>query len=386
MVREPLLCPAPTSWEPLAMPKPDLSPGAAAEGLRAPSLATPLAYRPPRPAYQPGIGLIGCGGISREHLTAYRNAGWTVVAMSDLRRESAESMRDAFFPDARVYTDYHDLLREESIEVVDIATHPAGRPVIVRDCLNARRHVLSQKPFVLDLDEGERLVELAGQRGVALGVNQNGRFAPHFAYLRQAVAAGLLGATFAAHLSCHWDHSWVRGTPFEKIRHLILYDYAIHWFDIVRCFLPAAQPQRIFASTTRVPHQQITPAMAAQVAIEFDVAQATLVFDAHVPFGQEDRTMIAGTEATATSRGPSIQAQQVRLSDAHGTYIPQLEGQWFPDGFQGTMGELLLSIEENRPSLIDAGDNLESLALCFAAIASADAGQAQKPGQVRSLG
>jgi predicted dehydrogenase len=73
------------------------------------------------------------------------------------------------------------------------------------------------------------------------------------------------------------------------------------------------------------------------------------------------------------------------LTDAHGSYVPQLEGQWFPDGFQGTMGELLLSIEENRPSQIDAADNLQSLALCFAAIASADAGQVKKPGQVRSI-
>jgi predicted dehydrogenase len=45
------------------------------------------------------------------------------------------------------------------IEVVDIATHPADRVPLLHAALNARKHVLSQKPFVLDLDEGERLVD-----------------------------------------------------------------------------------------------------------------------------------------------------------------------------------------------------------------------------------
>lgn len=377
---------APSEHQRLMTIEPKTPPnGGRATTDRSLSIGQPLEYRPARPNYCPKLGLIGCGGITKEHLAAYRNAGWDVAGMADVRLDAAETMRDSFFPDASVYADYRNLLRDDAIEVVDVATHPDIRPAIVRDCLNARRHVLSQKPFVLDLDEGEQLIELAARRGVALAVNQNGRFAPHFAYLRKAVSLGLLGQTFAAHLSCHWDHSWVRGTAFEKIKHLILYDYAIHWFDIVRCFLPDSRPQRVYASTTRVPPQQIEPAMAAQVAIEFTGGQATLAFDAHVPFGQQDRTYIAGTRATATSSGPSIQDQQVTLIDGSGSYAPKLIGSWFPVGFQGTMAELLLSIEEKRPSIIDAADNLESLALCFAAIASADTGEPKRPGSVRSI-
>ena len=52
-------------------------------------------------------------------------------------------------------------------------------------------------------------------------------------------AGGHIGDVFGAHLSCHWDHTWTAGTEFENIRHLILYDYAIHWFDILRCFFGA---------------------------------------------------------------------------------------------------------------------------------------------------
>jgi hypothetical protein len=49
------------------------------------------------------------------------------------------------------------------------------------------------------------------------------------------------------------------------------------------------------------------------------------------------------------------------------------------------MGELLSSIEENRTPLNNARDNLQSLAFCFAAIASATEGQPKTVGQVRRL-
>ncbi len=51
------------------------------------------------------------------------------------------------------------------IEVVDIATHPDVRAPIIKAALDAGKHVLSQKPFALDLASGERLVKLA--EGVA---------------------------------------------------------------------------------------------------------------------------------------------------------------------------------------------------------------------------
>jgi hypothetical protein len=49
------------------------------------------------------------------------------------------------------------------------------------------------------------------------------------------------------------------------------------------------------------------------------------------------------------------------------------------------MGELLCSIEENRPPSIDAADNLKSLAVCFAAVASSQSHQPTVPGSIRRL-
>jgi predicted dehydrogenase len=345
-----------------------------------------IAYQPQTPKhYAPQIGMIGCGGITVQHLRAYKAAGLTVSALCDIERPRAAARAAEFFPEAKIYDDYRELLRDATIEVVDITTHPADRVPIIKAALLADKHVLSQKPFVLDLDEGLRLIELAESRDRYLAVNQNGRWAPHFSYARQAVAGGFLGDVFGAHLGCHWDHRWVMGTEFEKVKHLILYDYAIHWFDIVRCFFAGKAAKRVFASTARAPGQRLAPHLLGQALIEFDEAQCTLAFDASLPFGQLDQTFLSGTLGSLHSSGLDIQRQTLRVSLESGSWSPVLEGQWFPDGFHGTMGELLCAIEDRRECSINARGNLDSLALCFAAIASAETGQPIVPGTIRKL-
>src|SRR2546430_12134988 len=125
-------------------------------------IAPSLPYRPRDPkGYRPGIGLIGCGGITKWHLTAYKAAGYRVLAMCDVAIERARARRDEFYPDAAITDDVYELLARDDIEVVDITTHPPERPPLIETALRARKHVLSQKPFVLDLDVGHRLVDLA---------------------------------------------------------------------------------------------------------------------------------------------------------------------------------------------------------------------------------
>ncbi len=349
-------------------------------------VAPSLPYRPRDPKrYRPGIGLIGCGGITKWHLTAYKAAGYRVLAMCDIAIERARERRDEFYPDAMVTDNIDDVLSRDDIEVVDITTHPPERPPIVEAALRARKHVLSQKPFVLDLDVGHRLADLADKMGVKLAINQNARWAPHFSYIREAVRAGLLGSLDAVHCDVHWDHSWVKGTVFESVRHLILYDFAIHWFDFVRTLMDEAEPRRIFASMARSATQTIMPALLGQAIIEYESTQVTLIFDGFTRFDHLDRTLVVGSEGAIRSTGPSNEIQRVEMTTAEGLSRPRLKGKWFPDGFHGTMAELLSAIAENREPTNSARNNLASLSLCFAAVASAERGEAVRPGTVRQL-
>ncbi|MBN1247528.1 MAG: Gfo/Idh/MocA family oxidoreductase [Anaerolineae bacterium] len=359
--------------------------GARSETLA--SLEAPdLRYQPTDPkSYRPAIGLIAAGGITGHHLPAYRAAGYNVVAICDLIMERAVDRRDTFYPEAEVTTDYRDVLARDDVEVVDIATHPPERVALIEAALLAGKHVLSQKPFVLDLTTGERLCELAERQGVKLAVNQNGRWAPHVAYMRQAVAAGLLGDLTSADLAVHWDHSWVKGTPFDEIYDLVLYDFAIHWFDMLTCYFGDRRPERVYAAIGYAAGQTPKPPLLAHVLVDYPTAQATMNFNAFTQFGPYDRTTLIGTKGTAQSTGTGLQEQTLEIFTQEGVMRPELQGQWFDDGFHGTMGELLCAIEENRTPYHNAADNLRSLELAFAAIASSHDGQPKRVGEVRRL-
>ncbi len=350
--------------------------------------APELPYLPRDPkGYRPRIALIGCGGITAAHLSAYSGAGYQVVALCDANLARAESRRAEFYPDAITTAEADEILCRDDIEVVDIATHPADRLPLIEAALNARKHVLSQKPFVLNLDDGERLCDLADKKGVKLAVNQNGRWAPHLSYMREAVKAGVIGDLVSAHISIHWDHTWVKGTAFENIHDVVLYDFAIHWFDFVTTLLQSSgrKANRIQASRSYAQGQNIKPPMLAQCILEFDGGQASLIFDAPLLYGAQDATYIGGSQGSLISVGPNLGEQSVTLHTAEGTATPELTGTWFNDGFHGTMGELLCAIEEDRIPTNNARENLQSLALCFAAISAANEGIGKVPGAVRTI-
>jgi predicted dehydrogenase len=343
-----------------------------------------LPYQPPRPRkYNPPIGVIGCGGISKSHLSSYKQMGLNVVALCDVIPERAKSRQAEFFPDAQVYTDYKQLLKRDDIEVIDIPTHPQDREYILPDVLRARKHTLSQKPFVLDLDKGHKFADLADKMGVTLAVNQNGRWSPHWSWVRHAINKGLIGEVAGVHLQCHWNHNWIATNHFNRVHHIILYDYAIHWFDALASFMPGKTAKRVHSTLACSPKQKAKPPLLGQSLVEFDEGHASLVFDGSVEIGGKDHGYIFGTKGSLRYDGDGLGRHTVDLVTKKGTARPQLEGSWFNDGFVGSMGELLSAIEKKRMPVNNAVDNLRGLAICFAGIVSAESGKPETVGKVR---
>jgi len=189
----------------------------------------------------------------------------------------------------------------------------------------------------------------------------------------------------STHLDAHWDHNPTTEEGFDHIPHAILYDYAIHYFDMLACVMEEREPKRVFGSVARSSTQTASPPLLGQATVKYEGAQASLVFDGNNRFGQTDRTYIGGTEGTLQSEGPGLGDQTVSLHIDNGAVRPDLEGSWFPTGFRGTMGELLCAIEENREPENSGIDNLQSLELCYAAVAAAEEGEPKIPGEVREL-
>jgi predicted dehydrogenase len=339
-----------------------------------PVAAPDLDYRPPMPRDKAiPIALIGAGGISFAHLDAYKKHGLNVVAICDRHLDRAIARRDASYPTALATDRVEDVIGAPGIAVVDITVHAKDRVDLMRRALESGQHVLSQKPFVRDLSVGRELVALAAQKGVQLAVNQNGRWAPHLSYMREAVAAGLVGKVTGVHVAIHWNHTWIAGTPFAEMDHVILDDFAIHWFDFLVGII-GDRAERVFATVGRAEGQSMHAPLLSQALVTYPGGHASLVFDANAPCGASDTTTIVGTQGVLRSTGPDLGRQRVTLTTAEGVAQPALTGTWFNDGFAGTMGALLVAIETGKEPINSARGNLAALRLSQASIESAETG------------
>ncbi len=348
--------------------------------------APDLAYQPKFPdGEKAGIGLIGCGGITEQHLTAYKKAGLNVRVLCNRTLEKAEAKRDEFFPEADVCSDPEEVLARDDISVVDITYHPDLRATWIEKALKAGKHVLSQKPFVLDIDVGSKLVATATKHDRLLAVNQNGRWAPYVRYSQLAIDAGLIGEVQSVNINVCWDHGWVKDTPFETIHHLLLYDFAIHWIDMTCCFM-GRPAKSAHAMLTRSLSQKVTPPLLASAQLAFDGGIASLHFDGSTQSETSESIEIIGTKGRIRCSGKPCEAHDLQLITADGIARPTLEGKWMPDGFGGTMGELLCAIDEGRQPYNSGAHNLHSLEAAFALIQSADSGRKVNVSSARKVG
>src|SRR5271157_917497 len=122
-------------------------------------------FRPPLETYKLdyGIGIVGYAGIVRaQQLTAYRLAGYHVVAAADIRADRRELAKLDGIP--HVYEDYRELLRRDDVDLIDCAVHHEAmdaRVAILKEAAKAGKAVLMQKPMATDLKTAEEMVRIA---------------------------------------------------------------------------------------------------------------------------------------------------------------------------------------------------------------------------------
>ncbi|MFT7677310.1 MAG: putative dehydrogenase [Planctomycetota bacterium] len=339
--------------------------------------APDLVWRPPTPDPPARVGLLGCGSIAETHLRSYQDAGVQVVALCSRDQNKARHYAERFCPQAEIAADPEQLFARSDLDAVDLTPHAAVRLPLIEQALAAGQHVLSQKPLATDLASARLLVACAERHGRLLAVNQNGRWAPHFAWMRQAVLAGHVGQVTAIRQEVRWDHNWIFGLAFDQDPHVVLEDFGIHWFDFVASLLPGRTPKRIRASEAHSPGQTARPPLSATAQLDFEGVQVSLVFEGNTREKQTESTLIIGTKGRLESRGAPLDGQELILTTAAGRARAPLSGRWFPDAFAHSLHELVRAVRDPSASarpLHDARENLRSLEWCFAAVEAAEGG------------
>lgn len=336
-------------------------------------------HLPTDPELRGGVAILGAGAIAQSaHLPAYAKYGIGVVGVWSRSPATVAALHDRFPVVERVYRTPEELLADPRVRIVDLATPAAGRMEWIRRAVDAGKHVLAQKPLTADgrdLAALPGLLEGAAAKGLRIAVNHNGRWAPAWRLATLLIRQGAIGDVVGVTHMLDKPLPPLVGTPFDALDHMLITDYLMHWIDITRTWLDPAAVVSVQANDSRVPGQppQSRNPWSATVGFTCDsgaTASMRIVGNARAtqpacPF------WIHGTAGTL--RG-SVLVGSDRLSlDRDGSVreLP-LHGDWFVDGFAGTMGEVMCAIAEDREPENSARDAAASVRVMLAARDSAD--------------
>ncbi|KML33048.1 Gfo/Idh/MocA family protein [Rossellomorea marisflavi] len=143
------------------------------------------------------IGVIGCGSIAKHrHIPEYMaNEHAEIVAVCDIVKDRAEEMADQI--GAKAYTDYKELLKDESIKAVSVSTPNALHAPISIDALKAGKHVLCEKPMATSTEEAQAMIDAANQAGRKLMIGHNQRFVPSHQKAKELISKGEAGKIYS---------------------------------------------------------------------------------------------------------------------------------------------------------------------------------------------
>ena len=147
------------------------------------------------------VGIIGCGGIANnKHMPAlHKQPDVELVAFCDIIQERAvKAAKDFGTPDAKVYTDYKELLKDESIQVVHVLTPNIDHSYITVDALYAGKHVMCEKPMAINTAEAQKMLDAAKATGKKLTIGYQNRFRNDALYLKKICENGELGEIYYA--------------------------------------------------------------------------------------------------------------------------------------------------------------------------------------------
>ena len=270
------------------------------------------------------VGMAGLGRMGARHARnlATRVPGAELVAAnSPLPEERAWAQKDLGV--ARVYADYAELLADREVEAVFLATPTTEHASQIVAALEAGKHVFSEKPTSLQLEDCLHVEEVAAKHPkLKAMIGYVRRFDPSYREAYEKVKAGAIGEPFLvkSHTLDKHDPSGFFVQFAQKSGGIFL-DMSVHDIDTARWFLGGPKPLRVFATGTVAVHQGLKTVgdLDNGVAmIEFEGGKiAVLQASRTMPHGHETVGEVTGTGGRLTI-GAGARLNRVDIADGHG--------------------------------------------------------------------
>ncbi|MFD2627764.1 Gfo/Idh/MocA family protein [Oceanobacillus kapialis] len=343
------------------------------------------------------VGVIGVGSISASHIEAYRrHPEVELIALCDTNEQRLKEKGEKYDVQ-KLFTQYEELLAEESVDAVSICTWNNTHAEIAIAALQANKHVLVEKPLSMTWEEAKEVEVAADQSGKILQVGFVRRHASNAHVLNQFISEGELGEIYYAKATClrrlgnpgGWfsDKSRSGGGP--------LIDLGVHMIDLCWYLMGKPKPISVTGNTynklgnrSHVKHLSFYKAAdydATRNSVE-DLTNALIRFEngaslfVDVSFTLHAKENEINVKLYGDKGGAEIEPALVIMGEKNQTILnmtPQIDHPSFHFGeaFANEIAHFVACCQTNRESIAPVSDGVEIMRMLEAIYQSAREGK-----------
>jgi predicted dehydrogenase len=338
-----------------------------------------------------GFGIVGCGVISQFHAKAIADLrGAKLIACCDTRAESAD--RFAAANGCKSYHSLDDMLADDAIDIVTIAT-PSGlhmAPAVA--AAKAGKHVIVEKPLEVTLKKCDRIIQACKKNGVQLATVFPSRFHDSSVKLKRAIEGERFGRLTLGDAYVKWfrtqqyyDSGAWRGT-WALDGGGALMNQAIHSVDLLTWLMGPVK--EVCALTALLAHERIEVEDTAVASLRFASGALGVIEASTAAYpGYLKRIEIHGSEGTAVLEEEDLKAWDFAKPAKEDKAIlaamkkPKSSGGGASDpaaighhGHRMQFADMLDAIRKRRPPAVDGHEGRRSVEIIEAIYKSAESG------------
>ena len=302
--------------------------------------------------------LIGCGRISTNHVQAAVSNNFEFVAVCDLIPEHMEDvlMKHGLENDTTIrrYTDYKNMIEENDIDLISIATESGLHADIALYCIEHGIHVIIEKPMAMCMQDAEKIINLSKKRGVKVAACHQNRFNIAVQKMREALESNRFGKLSHGSIHVRWNRNknyytqapW-RGT--WKQDGGALMNQCIHGIDLLRWML-GDEVESVYGVTRQQFHDYLEAEDVGLAVIKFKNGAIATIEDVW-EFSQE-------TKEDMKNKG-----LQEATSNVYG------------NGHTSLFSDMMEAIRDDRDPYVDAEAGMRALEMVLAIYKSQRTGE-----------
>ena len=177
------------------------------------------------------VGVIGYGGMAPNHMFQMKDTGMTPVAVCDVDKERLEAAQKSF-PGIEAFTSVPAMLKKSDVNLLAIVTPHCMHAKQAVQCLNAGRHVVTEKPFAVTTAECDAMIAAAKKNRCLLSTYHNRHWDGWILDAMQKIKAGVIGDVIR--VEAHMGGYSMPGTTWRSSKSMsggILYDWGVHLLE-----------------------------------------------------------------------------------------------------------------------------------------------------------